>query len=105
MTLRPGFMVAALIVAHGLDLATFWMALALYGVPLEAERNILMVGAYGIGGFGMVAATEVALVAVAVSLLARITTRPVWPIFLLFYAFGLLGMAENLLAIHSFGGI
>jgi len=105
MTLRPGFMVAALILAHSMDVLTFWSALVLHGVPLEAEQNVLMVGAYRLGGFGMVAATEIALVAVALALITRITTKPVWPAFLVFYALGLLGTTANLLVIHDFGGI
>ena len=105
MTLRPGFMVAALLSAHLLDALTFWVALSLYRVPISAEQNALMRGAYTAGGFGLVLVTELTIVAIGVSLLARVTTKPIWPAFLVFYALGLFGTAGNLVSIHSFGGI
>lgn len=105
MTIRPAFMVGALVAAHLLDFCTFVMALVLFQVPIAAEQNVVMARAYSVGGFGLVSATEFALVAFVVALLARVKNKPIWPLFLLFYAFGLLGTAANLAAMHDFGGI
>ena len=94
-------MVAAIVVFHGLDMLTFWAALAVYGVPIQAESNPLMVGSYVTGGFLLVAATKLTLVAAMVALLAKVRTRNLLPAFLGVCLFGLIGAAANIHAISE----
>ena len=88
------------VVAHSLDVLTFWMALALFGIPISAEQNPWMVGAYSAGGYLLVLASKAAFVSLMLYLLHRVTEKPAWPLFLVAYGAGIIGASSNMYAIH-----
>lgn len=102
MTLRREFAGQVLIAVCVLDIVTFALAVGLCGVPIEAESNPLMAAAFAWGGFAGVAALKLAFTALLIALMARVTSRSIWPPFLLGYGISILGAASNLAAIHRF---
>lgn len=97
---RPAFIVGIIVLVHSLDVLTFALALTFYAVPIEQERNILMVGAYSAGGYALIVAYKLLFVAGLLFLLSRITEKPFWPPFLFVYIVGIAGTCANLLSIH-----
>lgn len=97
---RPAVVAGTVVAAHALDFLTFWMALALYAVPIEQERNGLAVAAYQAGGYALIAAYKLLLVAIMLGILSRVTEKPFWPPYLFIYILGIVGTCANLLSIH-----
>lgn len=94
-TAKVSLMALLVIAAHLLDLVTFWLALTHFGVSISAEQNPWMVAAYTNGGYLLILASKLAFVSVMLAMMARITTKPLLPAFLVAYSVGLLGAAAN----------
>ena len=104
MTIRPSVSAGSLILVHAFDYLTFVFAVGVLGVPIGWEWNPLMAGSWLVGGPLLVLAAEAALVAIILAVMARVTTRSLWPPFLIGCVFGLVGVTANTLAIHAFLG-
>lgn len=89
----------ALLAAHGLDLATFVLAVGVVGVPIAAESNPTMTAAYLAAGFVGVGLWKAFLASVLVLLVRRLRDRSPRPGILVAYALGLVGAASNVVAV------
>jgi hypothetical protein len=94
--------VRAIAAAHASDFATFALAISVAGVPIAAESNPLMSGAYLVGGLAMVALLKTSLTTIILYAVQRIRTKPRKGPVLWGYTLGLVGMASNVVAIVRF---
>jgi hypothetical protein len=84
--------ISATIAAHLADLATFGLAIGLYGIAGEA--NPVVRGLFAIGGLGLVAAIKIGGAMVAALIVAR---RPGW--LWLASGSGLVGAVTGIMAV------
>jgi hypothetical protein len=100
----------AIVVAHGLDFATFALLVTLAPTLIRAEANGVAVATFRVGGLLGVLALKAAVVALVLSRLARAAAwdQPsaayLWVARLAAYAavgVGVLGLASNLWALAS----
>lgn len=81
------------------DAVTFALAVAVFGVPIEAESNPTMVAAYLAAGLAGVVVWKAFLLGLVLAALSRIRTRSRRPGILVAYAITLAGAASNIVAI------
>ena len=104
--IRPAFAAKTVIATHLLDIATFWLAIDIYRIPISRERNPLgfIQSAYLAGGFWLFLAAELAVLAIVLWAMSKVRRSHFVPLYVLAYGSGLVGAAMNLYAISRFGG-